>query len=63
MAANNQCVSRQITVADARKMHELSDQGLYQHQIAALFGVNQGRVCEVLKGKRFPELLDSDREV
>lgn len=30
-------------------------QGLYQHQAAALLGVNPGRVNEVLKGHRFPE--------
>lgn len=29
-------------------------QGEYQHVIAASFGVNQGRVCEVLKGLRHP---------
>ena len=29
--------------------------GLYNHQIAALFGINQGRVSEVMTGKRFPE--------
>lgn len=27
---------------------------LVQHQIAAKFGINQGRVSEVLNGKRFP---------
>jgi transcriptional regulator with XRE-family HTH domain len=30
--------------------------GLYNHQIAALFGINQGRVSEVLTGKRFPDV-------
>lgn len=30
-------------------------QGLYQHQAAALVGVNPGRVNEVMKGHRFPE--------
>lgn len=30
-------------------------QGLYQHQAAALLGVNPGRVNEVMKGRRFPE--------
>jgi predicted XRE-type DNA-binding protein len=30
-------------------------QGLYQHQAAALVGVNPGRVNEVIKGHRFPE--------
>lgn len=29
---------------------------LYNHQIAALFGINQGRVSEVLTGKTFPEV-------
>jgi len=29
--------------------------GLYQHQAAALLGINPGRVNEVIKGKRFPE--------
>ncbi|MFC4346652.1 hypothetical protein ACFO5Q_02180 [Kordiimonas lipolytica] len=27
--------------------------GLFQHQAAALLGVNQGRVSEVITGKRF----------
>lgn len=30
--------------------------GLYNHQIAALFGINQGRVSEVLTGKKFPDV-------
>jgi predicted XRE-type DNA-binding protein len=30
--------------------------GLYQHQIAALLGINQGRVSEVVNGKRHPGL-------
>jgi transcriptional regulator with XRE-family HTH domain len=30
--------------------------GLFSHQIAALFGINQGRVSEVLTGKRFPDV-------
>lgn len=29
---------------------------LFQHEIAALVGVNQGRVSEVLRGKRFGEV-------
>ena len=28
--------------------------GQYQHVIAAVYGVNQGRINEVLKGKLFP---------
>ena len=30
--------------------------GLFNHQIAALFGINQGRVSEVLTGKTFPSV-------
>lgn len=30
--------------------------GLYNHQIASIFGINQGRVSEVLTGKRFPNI-------
>lgn len=29
--------------------------GEYQHHIAASFGVNPGRINEVLKGHKFPE--------
>lgn len=28
--------------------------GLKQHQAAAILGLNQGRISEVLNGKRFP---------
>lgn len=31
------------------------EQKLYQHQAAALVGVNPGRVNEVLKGHKFPD--------
>jgi predicted XRE-type DNA-binding protein len=27
---------------------------LYQHQAAALLGINQGRVSEIMQGKRHP---------
>lgn len=28
----------------------VTEQRLYQHQVAALCGINQGRVCEVMRG-------------
>ncbi|WP_162558906.1 XRE family transcriptional regulator [Sphingorhabdus sp. EL138] len=34
----------------------IKTKGLYQHQVAALFGVNQGRVSEIMQGKRFPDV-------
>ncbi|SDU14957.1 hypothetical protein [Stappia sp. ES.058] len=35
------------------------DTDLMQHEIAAHLNVNQGRVSEVLSGKRFPEVRPS----
>ena len=35
--------------------HLVFKQGLYQHQAAALVGVNPGRVNEIIKGRRFPD--------
>lgn len=32
-----------------------NEKKLYNHQIAALFGINQGRVSEVLTGQKFPD--------
>jgi hypothetical protein len=50
-----------VTYNMAVMIHQLRGAGLAQHQIAAHFGVNQGRVCEVLKGDRFPNLLKQGR--
>ena len=33
-------------------------EGQYQHDIAAKFGFNQGRISEVKQGKRFPGAYD-----
>ena len=30
--------------------------GLYQHQVAALLGLNQGRVSEIMRGYKFPNV-------
>jgi predicted XRE-type DNA-binding protein len=44
-----------LTAEIAAKIKQLAKETkLYQHEIAALVGVNQGRVSEVLNGKRFP---------
>lgn len=32
----------------------IKERGLYQHQAAALLGVNQGRISEVMKGRVYP---------
>ncbi|GES43141.1 hypothetical protein RsS62_23930 [Rhizobium dioscoreae] len=43
-----------LTLDDAVQVWLRSWNGEYQHEIAASFGVNQGRVNEVLKNKRHP---------
>jgi predicted XRE-type DNA-binding protein len=37
----------------------IKDQGLFQHQVAALLEINQGRVSEVMKGQHFPTVPPS----
>lgn len=37
------------------------DEGLFTHEIAAKLNINQGRVSEVLTGKRFPERKPGQR--
>lgn len=44
-----------LTCGDAVEIWRRRAQGEAQHAIAADLGVNQGRVSEVLSGKRFPE--------
>ncbi len=46
--------SRRLTEKDAVEIHILLEQGMLQHEIAALYGVNQGRISEIKNGKRFP---------
>lgn len=43
-----------LTREDARRVWELRRRGFVQHAIAARFGVNQGRISEILTGKTFP---------
>lgn len=47
--------SRRLSLQDAIEIWQLSVKGWLQHHIAAKLGLNQGRVSEVLSGKRFPE--------
>jgi transcriptional regulator with XRE-family HTH domain len=39
------------------------EEGLYNHEIAARLNINQGRVSEVLSGKRFPEAKPRQRDL
>lgn len=42
-----------VTAKEASYIKLLLDEGLFQHQIAALLNVNQGRVSEIKTGKKF----------
>lgn len=44
-----------LTLDDAVDIWLRHWEGEYQHHIAASFGVNPGRINEVLKGHRFPQ--------
>lgn len=47
--------SPKLTLEDAIEIHRRRWLGEAQHVLAAAFGVNPGRVSEVLSGKLFPE--------
>jgi predicted XRE-type DNA-binding protein len=54
--------SQRLTPEIADQIRRLKRvEGLYNHQIAALLNINQGRVSEVLTGKRHPEVKASQR--
>lgn len=44
-----------LTLDDAIEVHKRRALGEAQHVIAAGFGVNPGRISEILTGRRFPE--------
>lgn len=48
-------ISPPLTLEDAIEIWRRHWLGEAQHVIAAAFRVNQGRISEVLSGKRFPE--------
>lgn len=45
-------MATKLTDETIRKVWELLRKGRYQHDIAAQFGLNQGRVSEINTGKR-----------
>jgi predicted XRE-type DNA-binding protein len=52
--------SPNITPEMAAHIRFLVEQrGLYQHQAAALVGINQGRISEIMRGKRYPDVAPS----
>jgi len=56
MKALKNAPSRHLTEEDAIEIWVIRIKcRLYQHRIAAQFLVNQGRISEILTGKRFPD--------
>ena len=49
-----------VTKAMALEMHRLNKAGWLQSRIAAQFDVNQGRVSEVLTGKRHSDVFEPE---
>ncbi|MBL3609992.1 hypothetical protein [Rhodovulum sulfidophilum] len=45
-----------ITERDAALIRGMIERGDRHHDIAAFFGLNQGRIAEVKDGKRFPKV-------
>ena len=52
-----------VTPEMAAQIKALKAQGLFHHQIAALFEINQGRVSEVVTGKLHPGVPPSQGEL
>jgi predicted XRE-type DNA-binding protein len=56
--------SNPVTHEMAKEIRRLKrDERLYNHQIAALLNINQGRVSEVLSGKLHPEEKPQQRSL
>ncbi len=45
-----------VTPAMAAKIKSLLKIGIYQHDIAAMFKLNQGRISEINTGMKFPKI-------
>jgi hypothetical protein len=54
-------VSPRLSEADAVEIVRRYDAGEAQHVIAAAFRVNQGRISEIVMGKRFPRAREIAR--
>jgi hypothetical protein len=54
-------VSPHLCESDAVEIVRRYDAGEAQHLIAAAFGVNQGRISEIVNGKRFPRAREIAR--
>lgn len=51
-----------LTAQDAALIRGMIERGDRHHDIAAFFGVNQGRIAEVKDRKRFAAIVPADHE-
>lgn len=51
-----------LTKQDAALIRGMILRGDRHHDIAAFFGVNQGRIAEIKEGSRFPGVLPADAD-
>jgi hypothetical protein len=50
-----------LTIEQAAVVKGLLGRGEKQHDVAGYFGVNGGRVAEIAKGKRFPDVKPASK--
>lgn len=62
MTARAEPSGQAITKSDAALIRGMIIRGDRHHDIAAFFGVNQGRVAEIKDGTRFPDVAPADRD-
>lgn len=62
MATRAEPSGLKLTAADAALIRGMVRRGDRHHDIAAFFGVNQGRVAEIKDGTRFPGVPAADEE-
>jgi hypothetical protein len=62
MSARAEPSGRSLTAEDAALIRGMIRRGDRHHDIAAFFGVNQGRIAEVKDGSRFPGVLPADAD-
>lgn len=62
MATRAEPSGLKLTAQDAALIRGMIARGDRHHDIAAFFGVNQGRIAEVARGARFPDALAAEAD-
>lgn len=62
MRRRAKAASPRLSQADAIEIVRRYDAGEAQHEIAAAYRVNQGRISEIVRGKRFPGAREMARQ-